>query len=120
MNRISAGERIRLVQETGWHFGYVPESVRRPDDGVPPLNQPGERIGGPVAEHLAHRRRRVGSQKPIESVPLPNLEFRDGNAADRRPETVAADNIHSLAAVLAEVQSADSSEIVRLDAELQA
>ncbi len=68
--------------------------------------------------------------KPVESVPLPHLdaldrsgvlvEFRDAIAEGRRPETDATDNIHSLAAVLAAVQSADTGEIVRLDAVLQA
>ena len=48
------------------------------------------------------------------------VEFRAGIAADRRPETNAADTIHGLAAVLAAVQSADTGEIVRLDAVLQA
>jgi predicted dehydrogenase len=62
--------------------------------------------------------------KPVESVPLPQLEaldrsgvlveFRAGIAADRRPETNAADTIHGLAAMLAAVRSADSGELVRL------
>ena len=67
--------------------------------------------------------------KPVESVSLPPqdamdrggvlVEFRDAIAARRRPETDATDNIHSLAAVLAAVRSADSGEIGRLDAVLQ-
>ena len=48
------------------------------------------------------------------------VEFRNTIAEGRRPETDAADNIHSLAAVLAAVQSADTGEIVRLDDVLQA
>lgn len=68
--------------------------------------------------------------KPVEQVPLPHLdaqdrsgvlvEFREALADGRRPETDAADNIHSLAAVLAAVQSADTGEIVRLEPVLQA
>lgn len=63
--------------------------------------------------------------EPAESVPLPALTaqdrggslvaFRDALAANAAPETAATDNIHSLAAVLAAVRSADTGEVVRLD-----
>lgn len=66
--------------------------------------------------------------EPAESVPLPVLNakdrggslvaFRDALAENAIPETAATDNIHSLAAILAAVQSADSGEVVRLDAPL--
>ncbi len=81
--------------------------------------------GGGLADHMTGDLRLERWGQPVEAVPLPVLdahdpggslvEFRDALAKNRPPETAAADNIRSLAAVLAAVESSDTGRIVRLD-----